>query len=288
MPTMETETVPFTRACARAGQLVLRLVLCLLAVAAASPATAQERVLVVSDTWMPYNGEPGSGREGYAVEILRAVFEQRGFAVEYRRLPRKRAVSDVRSGQADILIGATRDELPDFVFPKTSLGQSDLCFFTMDSGWRFTGRESLDGVVTGYVQGHDYPQWFLDDVKGHPERFHALHGEDASVRLLAMLAEGRVQVVPGSRAVIGYYARQADLQDRVVQAGCSREDARELYFGLSPANMPRSRLLADILDKGVYTLRNTGQLNHLLIKYGLKDWIKVRPEAARPATPARD
>jgi polar amino acid transport system substrate-binding protein len=204
------------------------------------------------------------------------VFERRGFAVEYRRLPRKRAVGDVRSGQADILIGVTPEELPDFIFPKTSLGRCDQCFFTLDPKWRFTGPESLSGVVTGYVQGHDYPRWFMEDVQRHPERFHALHGEDASVRLLAMLAEGRVQVIPGSRAVIGYYARRAELQDEVLLAGCSGADARELFFGLSPANMPRARLLADILDQGVYTLRNTGQLNHLLIKYGLKDWTKVR------------
>ncbi|WP_319582679.1 transporter substrate-binding domain-containing protein [uncultured Pseudodesulfovibrio sp.] len=275
---METETVPFSLLGAGARRLALCLVLCLLALVVSGPASAQERVVVVSDTWMPYSGVPGSTHEGYAVEILRAVFERRGFAVDYQRLPRKRAVSDVRSGQADILIGVTLDEVPDFIFPKTSLGQSDLCFFSKDFRWRFNGRESLEGVVTGYIQGHDYPQWFMDDVKLHPERFHALHGEDATERLLAMLDEGRVQVIPGSRAVIGYYAQKADLQYRMVQAGCSHEDARDLYFGLTPANTPRSRLLADILDQGVHTLRNTGQLNHLLIKYGLKDWIKVRPE----------
>jgi polar amino acid transport system substrate-binding protein len=277
MPNMETETVPFFRALAGAQGWVRCLVLCLLALAPAGSAAAQERVVVVSDTWMPYNGTPGSGREGYAVEILRAVFERRGFTVEYRELPRKRAVSDVRSGQADILIGVTREELPDFIFPKTPLGQSDLCFFTRDADWRFSGRDSLTGVVTGYVQGHSYPQWFLDDIKRHPERFHALHGQDASVRLLAMLAEGRVQAIPGSRAVIGYYVQRADLKDQVFLAGCSGEDVQDLFFGLSPANMPRSRLLADILDQGLYTLRNTGQLNHLLIKYGLKDWVKVAP-----------
>jgi polar amino acid transport system substrate-binding protein len=274
---METDTRPLSRTPVRARRLAWCLALCLLAVAAAAgPAPARERVVVVSDSWMPYNGTPGSSREGYAVEILRAVFERRGFAVEYRELPWKRAVRDVRSGRADILIGATQDELPDFIFPKTSLGQSELCFFTADRGWRFSGRESLKGRVTGFVQGHSYPRWFLDDIRQHPERFHALHGEDAVVRMLAMLAEGRVQVIPGSRAVVDYYVQQAGLVDRIFLAGCSREAARELFFALSPANPPRSRLLADILDQGVYTLRNTGQLNHLLIKYGLKDWIKVR------------
>lgn len=250
---------------------------CLLAlIAAAGPALAQERVIAVADGWMPYNGAPGSDREGYAVEILRAVFKRRGFVVEYRQLPWKRAVRDVRSGRADILIGVNPNDLPDFIYPRTSLGRSELCFFTSDDGWRFSGPESLAGRVTGYVQGHNYPAWFLEAVERHPERFHALHGQDAFMRMLAMLAEGRVQAIPGSRAVVDYYVDQADLGERVFLAGCSGADARELFFGLSPANMQRSRLLADILDQGLYTLRNTGQLNHLLIKYGLKDWIGIR------------
>jgi polar amino acid transport system substrate-binding protein len=285
---METEPQPFFPRPARGRNLAWSLVWCLLALAAsASPASARERVVVVSDSWMPYNGTPGSKREGYAVEILRAVFERRGFSVEYNELPRKRAVQDVRSGRADILIGATRDELPDFVFPRTSLGRSELCFFSLDGKWRFTGRQSLLGRVTGFVQGRNYPQWFLDDIKLHPERFHALHGGDACARMPAMLAEGRVQAIPGSRAVVDYYVRRAGLAGKVSLAGCSEVDARELFFALSPANVRRSMLLADILDQGMYTLRNTGQLNHLLVKYGLKDWIMVRPEPPASGT-ARD
>ena len=270
--------LPFFRGDGRVCRLFALAVLAL-ATAAASigpvPARAQERVVVVSDSWMPYNGKPGSDREGYAVEILRAVFERRGFAVEYRELPWKRAVRDVRTGQADILIGADRNELPDFVYPETSLGRSELCFFSMDRNWRFTGAESLEGVVTGYVQGHSYPAWLLDNIQRRPAQFHALHGQDAFVRMPAMLAQGRVQVIPGSRAVVGYYVREAGLADQVFLAGCSQGDAHDLYFGLSPANQARSRLLADMLDKGMGTLRNTGQLNHLLIKYGLKDWAPL-------------
>lgn len=256
---------------------IFALALCLGLLAFGSgPALAAERVIAVSDSRMPYNGTPGSKREGYAVEILRAVFEPRGIEVEYRELPWKRAVQDVRSGQADILIGVEPFEMPDMVFPKHSLGRSDLCFFSSSPDWRFTGPDSLKGVVTGYIQGHAYPQWFLDDIRAHPDRFHALHGGDAFDRMLAMLAEGRVQVIPGSTAVATYYVRKAGLDGQVFAAGCSEADSRELYFALSPANMPRSRLLADVLDKGVDTLRNTGQLNFLLIKYGLKDWVKIR------------
>ncbi len=240
------------------------------------PAAGLERVVAVSDSWMPYTGEPNSNREGYAVEVLRSVLEERGFNVEYRELPWKRAMHEVLSGRADILVCATRDNLPELVFPGTPLGRADLCFFTLDRDWRFAGPDSLAEVVTGFVQGYDYPQWFEDDLGRHPGRFHALHGGDAFARMLAMLAEGRVQTIPGCSAVVDYYARLAGLEGKVYMAGCSRDGCHELYFGLSPANRPRSVLLAGILDEGMHIMRTTGQLDHLLLKYGLKDRVEVR------------
>lgn len=252
----------------------------LVAFAAASApapgAAAAGRLVVVADRRMPYNGGPGEDREGYAVEILRAVFERKGYEVEYVLLPWKRALQDVRTGRADILIGAVREEMPDLVYPRQSLGRADLCFYSADRDWRFAGPASLDGVVTGFVPGHSYPEWFLETIKDDPSHFHALHGGDAFSRLLAMLGEGRVQVIPGSRAVADYYIRSGRLGGRVFLGGCSDADTRDLFFALSPSNMRRSTLLADILDNGVNTLRKTGQLNHLLIKYGLKDWIGLR------------
>eukprot|EP00831_Metopus_contortus_P081241 TRINITY_DN8496_c0_g1_i2.p1 TRINITY_DN8496_c0_g1~~TRINITY_DN8496_c0_g1_i2.p1 ORF type:complete len:298 (+),score=44.07 TRINITY_DN8496_c0_g1_i2:672-1565(+) len=248
---------------------------------------AADRIVVVSDRWMPYNGEPGTAKEGGTVEIRRTAFESKGFEVKYLELPRKRAVADVLVGRADILIGAVKAEMDDFIYPEYSLGRADLCFFTNRSDWRFTGPDSLKTVITGYVQGHNYPKWLLGAIERHPERFHALYGGDAFARIFGMLREDRVQVVPAPRAVAKYYMRRNGLEDSVYCAGCSEADTQDLYFALSPVNPVRSRLLADILDKGVSTMRNIGQLNHLLIKYGFKDWMNSggNGESAEAASP---
>jgi len=260
----------------RARCLTCLLACCLLApLLSPRPAAGVERVVAVADGWMPYSGTPNSDREGYAVEVLRSVLEERGFSVEYRELPWKRAMQEVLSGQADILVCATRDKMPALVYPGTPLGRSDLCFFALDRHWRFAGPDSLADVVTGFVQGYNYPSWFMEDMERHPGRFHALHGGDAFARMLAMLAEGRVQAIPGCSAVVDYYARQTGLDGKIFMAGCSGDGCHELYFGLSPANRPRSTLLAAILDEGMHVLRTTGRLDHLLVKYGLKDPVKV-------------
>lgn len=258
------------------GKKILFATLCLTLLSLLPVRAAAEVLVVVSDRAMPYSGEPGSATEGYAVEILRAVFEPRGFEIRHKERPWNRAVEEVRSGSADILIGGTPSETTDFIYPKQSLGKAEFCFFTNQPDWKFTGPASLESVRTGYVRGYSYPEWLLKEIKDHPQRFHALHGEDAFSRMLGMLKENRVQVVPGARVVAEYYIREGGLQDQVRFAGCNYADSQDLYFALSPINPPRSMLLADILDRGVETLRNTGQLNHLLIKYGLKDWMKAR------------
>lgn len=250
------------------------LALCLaFALVAASPTIAMERVLVVSDRWMPFNGEPGSPKEGYAVEMLRMIFKRKGIEVEYIERPWKRALEDVRAGRADMVIGANKKEAVDFIYPRSSLGKDDACFYTSKPDWKFTGPDSLAEVKTGYIEGYAYPEWYHENVKKHPDRHHALHGEDALPRMVQMLTEGRVQAIVGVGAVLRYYVAQTGQEETLFYAGCGpREEAEDLYFALSPANPSRSRLLADTIDEGMKTLRNTGLLNHLLIKYGLKDW----------------
>lgn len=242
-----------------------------------SPASAIDRITVVSDIWMPYHGKPGSSREGYAVEILRTVFKRRGVKVDYVDRPWKRAVEEVRSGRADILIGAFKDDLPDFIYPKQSLGKAIMCIYSNRKEWKFRGVESLKDVKTGMVKGYGYRSWFNDYVKKNPQKVQVLHGDDAFPRLIRMLAQDRVQAVPSNKAVMDYYIKTNGLQDVIFMAGCGKDGGpRNLYIALSPDNPSRSMILADIFDDELDILRKTGYLNHLLRKYDLKDWISIK------------
>lgn len=243
-----------------------------------SPAAAIEKIKVVGDIWMPYNGEPGARHEGYAVDILRAIFERQSIEVNYRERPWKRAVEEVRSGRGDIIIGVIDRSLPDFVYPKKTLGRAVLCFYSNRPGWEFDGADSLRQMTTGLVRGYGYPEWFKAYVERNPKRVQILHGDDAFPRLVEMLAQERVQVIPGTRAVMNYYIKSKDLNGVVFLGGCYEEqEPAELYIGFSPYNPDRSRILADTFDEGLEFLRKTGYLNHPLRKYGLKDWVTIEP-----------
>lgn len=250
--------------------------ICVLTVCAI-PVFAQDRIVVVADRWMPYNGRPGGRNEGYAVEIVRAIFEPKGYTVLYREMPWKRAVDDVRNGRADILIGSLGNDVPDFLFPQETLGKDVMCFYANRPEWKFTGPESLSKIMVGLVKGYGYREWLLAEVKRFPRRFHVMHGDEPVVRLLRMLKDDRIQAMPGNKAVVDYYVKRLDLGEDVFLAGCFDDpEERHLYFALSPLNRVRSEKFIGILDKGISTMRKSGQLNHLLIKYGLKDWVRLR------------
>ena len=70
--------------------------------------TAQaETIILVADTWCPYNCDPGSKYPGFMVEIAQRVFSAAGHQVVYQVEPWNRAVLSVQSGRFQGLIGVT-------------------------------------------------------------------------------------------------------------------------------------------------------------------------------------
>lgn len=249
----------------------------LLAVFLLFPAYGQadnsKRVVVISDLWMPYNGVPGTEPEGYAVDILRRIFEPQGYTIDYFERPWKRAIDDVKAGRADILIGAFKFEMPSFVFPETTIGETLMGFYTNKPGWAFSGRESLREIEKiGIVQGYGYRQWLLDEAKASPGHFHLISGEDAFPRLVDMLTHNRVQAIPSSPTVMDYYIKSNSLTGIYFAGYGPNPTSEKLYFALSPTYKGRSKKLASMIDKGMAELRDSGELDRILAVYGLRDW----------------
>jgi len=49
---------------------------------------------------------------------------------------------------------------------------------------------------------------------------------------------------------------------------------RKAFIAFSPA-VPESKKYAQMLSKGIQSLRRSGELDKILGKYGQKDWIKA-------------
>jgi polar amino acid transport system substrate-binding protein len=247
-------------------QLMLATVLLLGALA--GPAVADELVLV-ADQWCPYNCEPGSDAPGFMIELARLAFEPQGHQVTYQVVPWARAIESARAGQYAGIIGAARDEAPDFIFPDEPAAIVSHDFFVpAASKWRFATLESLHDVRLGVIADYSYGSLFDDYVfpnQDDDEKIFVATGDDPLPRIIRMLLTGRVDVVIEDRNVMRQKLKDLGLVDKVITAGTFTRE--EVFLAFSPAR-DESGHLAKVFDEAVARLRASGELDRLMEKYG--------------------
>lgn len=235
-----------------------------------------DTIRLLADPWCPYNCEPGSERAGFMVEIAQTVFQAEGHRLEYYQRPWVRALKDTRNGDFHGVIGATRLEAPDFIFPDLAQGQMANAFWTLaDSSWQFRETDSLEGQHLAVIAGYSYGaaiEGILQDERYRPY-ITELHGVSPLKNGLKMLERGRIQVLLEDEHVMRYQLRQTGQTQKFKQAGYvpAETEAVRVYIAFSPAHED-SADYARILTDGVARLRSNGELGHILAGYGVTDW----------------
>jgi polar amino acid transport system substrate-binding protein len=239
-----------------------------------SPSTWAEDIVLVADPWPPFNIQPGSDREGYLVDVARAVFEPAGHTVTYMIVPWKRAIDGTRAGRYAGAIGASKTDAAGFVFPDEELARNVLSFYTRtDNPWRFEGPASIETVSIGVAAGYDYRRWLNDYIRvhrGNDRRVQVVAGANPLKQNLQKLLLKRIDVVVDTEAAIRFTAKEMGILEAIHAAGYGVEPAY-IYIAFSPvlAGSPR---LASLLSEGIADLRRSGRLQAILDRYGLRDW----------------
>lgn len=244
-----------------------------------SPGDNGETITIAADEWCPYSCDPASARPGYMVEVAKLVFEKAGYQVKYTVMDWSRAVKKAKKGEIEGIIGATRSEVPHFIFPINELGFSPLSFFVKKGNpWQFDGLESLQEVSVGIAEGYDYGQPFdayFQEYSG-TSRVQSVSGEDAVRINIEKLLSRLVDVIPEDRSVFLYTAKKMGVLDKIGDAGSETvtdENWNDMLVNIafSPKN-PKSMRYAQILSEGIWQLRESGELDMILARYGLQDW----------------
>ncbi len=232
-----------------------------------------DELTFVADEWPPFNGVPGSDYEGYMVDVARAVFEPLGHTVSYLVIPWNRAIIDTREGRYTAIIGASRPNAPDFIYPEEELNRNVLVFYTHKySDWVFDGIQSLKSVRIATVKDYDYRDWFRAFEQTNPENVDIAFGDKPLITNIVKMVNGRVDVVVDNQPAIIWSAKSADLLDQIRFAGKDTIGGESyIYHAFSPAN-PKSQAYADTLSKGIIHLRESGELQKILDRYNLPDW----------------
>ncbi len=227
-----------------------------------------------SDSWPPYSDQAGTAREGYVVELLRAIYEPLGYTVNYTVQPWSRCLVGVRSGLYSGLAGAEHDDIPDLFFPRLMAGASFPTFFTSKTHlWTYSGEMSLRQIRLGVVQNYTYApaldRYIAAEAQG--DRIVVFRGDEPFRQMLAGLEGGRVDAIIENSLVVEAFLRQQRLPAELLRTAGSAGPGRGVFVPFSPVD-ERSPELAALFDRRLLELRRDGVLQRILDRYQVSDW----------------
>lgn len=234
-----------------------------------------ETIRIRADEWCPYNCVSDSETPGYMIEIAQKVFEPLGHEVDYKTLPWARAILETRKGAFEAIVGAYKEDAPDFVFPANHLGFStEGVIGKPDLQWSYQGVDSFRQVKLGIIRDYSYGDEidnYINEVQKNPDlTVQNASGDNALELNIKKLLKGRIDVLVSNELVFRYHLKKTG-RDWTQFKKVGVTTAQEVYIAFSPAHNS-SAAWAKALDEGLNRLRKSNQLQSILDKYGLEDW----------------
>ena len=228
---------------------------------------------VAADPWCPYNCDPNARQPGYVIEVLRAVFPE--FSIDYQVVPWSRTLLNTTKGIFDAALSATKEtaQKHDLLIGREMIGVANNCVFVlMGNTLHFKKADDLNtinkvGLGAGYNYDNEIGVW-LDRPENHA-KIDTISGNDITLRNAQRLLLKRVDAVIENENVMLYVLNQEKMTANIASAGCDLSTPAYVAFSKQTPNV---LALIRQLDAGMVRLRQSGELNAILQRYGLHDW----------------
>lgn len=235
---------------------------------------ARELKIVGKEFW-PYSSEYSKKKAGYAVDIVRYIFAQKGYSIQYETMPWPRALlsTSLNAHNAIICIHHSKEHNEKFIFPRYSVGMTGNAFFTLRKNeWYYRGLPSLQnqtvGIIKDYAYGFELENYF-DQNQNDIDKIQLSMGVDALEKNIKMLMMGRIDVLfDDVNAVMGT-AMKMGVASHIKAVGFDNTSA--IYVAFSKKH-PHAQELADLFDAGMKQMRSNGKLEKILLRYNMEDW----------------
>jgi polar amino acid transport system substrate-binding protein len=232
-----------------------------------------DTLTLAADEWCPFDCiSRYKNKNGFMVDIAENVFSKAGHTVVFKVMKWKFAIDSCRAGKITGIIGAQTGDAPDFVFPANDQGSISQALFTLNSSqWRYTDTASLAKVKLGCAAGYSYcpeiDQWIAENAN-NKSRVLVCKSSKPLDDLIPLLLNQMISAIIEETSVFQYTAKKMNLSGsfRIAGYGCTPQPG---YIAFSP-KIPQSPKYADMLSKGMVTLRTSGELAKIRGKYGLK------------------
>lgn len=233
-------------------------------------------ITIRSDTWPPFNGEPKDAKAGYMIEVLREIYAPHGHKIDYQLMSWDDSLENVRKGEFNAVVGAAKDDAPDFVFPREAFGTSSNTFFALNkTKWEYKGISSLAKIKLGVIEDYSYSEELDNYIEANKKngKVAVSRGEDALALLINKLQSGTVDVVVEDASVMLFSVMKLGIPPGQIKAVGFPRDSQDIYVAFAPGN-PASKEYAQLFDEGIRKLRSSGKLQQILTRYNLSDWKK--------------
>ncbi|NRB41950.1 MAG: transporter substrate-binding domain-containing protein [Pseudomonadales bacterium] len=231
----------------------------------ATSAIARE-ITVVSDSWCPYNCEPGDEKEGFGIDLLRQIFAVENITVVYTLMPWQDAIDAVDRGEFHAVVGAYHSDAKQLVFPKTPFALSTNCFYiTAENHWDYINNDSLKGVRLGTLDGYSYGA-DIDSYLRENERpgDKVFSGDMPLPKLKKSLLDGEVDVIIEDEMVFEFNLINAAEKKQFKSVSCRL--AAKVYVAFSAHHTETDELLK-IYEKGLLRLLSNGEYQKIMQRY---------------------
>ncbi|NVK37743.1 MAG: transporter substrate-binding domain-containing protein [Gammaproteobacteria bacterium] len=229
-----------------------------------------ETLTIRADYWYPMNGESSSAHPGYMIELARAIFEPKGVKVDYDTMPWIRAIQQTREGEFDCVVGAYKNDAPDFLFPNEHWGKDQTTFYVMkQDAWRYDQaltslKNRQIGTISGYSYGKTLDQYFAENKVQEVSGDHAL---DTNIK---KLLSGRIDTIIESEYVMQSQLSLLQLSEVIIAAGQTQQGF-PMYFACGPNN-PKSARWIELVNETLPKLKASGKFEAILHRYGISSW----------------
>ncbi len=233
-----------------------------------------ETITVVADEWCPYNcTDDGNGNQGFLIDIVTAVFGKIGYNVHFISSDSwEKAVKSVRAHKYDAIIGASREEVPDFIFPTIPLAYSyDILLVSKELKWEYSSIDAFPSLVLGGVKGYVYDDEISEYISRHENnasRVQLISGKGTLKYNLKKLKYKKITALIDDQLSIKYFYHQR--KKAMPFKTIKRFETYPLHIAFSPNNY-KSKKYSELLKMGLKKLRGSHEMHQILKKYGLKE-----------------
>jgi len=210
-------------------------------------------ILLVSEEYEDATNADGSGLYW---DIIRAVYERAGVRVDYKIMPYARGVREVESHQADAWVASYLGETDFAVYPKIAFDRDIVsAVFKKNRYNTSSGLSILKNKHVGWIRGYEYKK-YLDVSVIETEINSRKSG-------ILMVLNDRLDFFLDAACEIENEFQKGYLDQSLFDI----MTVTELKLYIAFAGSPKGRKLAEIWDKRMAVLHDSGELKRIFGKH---------------------